>query len=187
MKQSFEKHPLVGPSFSVRNRVARSLWQVIYVLLFKFSLRTSHQWRVLILRLFGAKIGQGCRVYRTATIWAPWNLEMDDHATLGDDVICYSMDKVYLGKNSIVSQGSYLCTGTHDYESPDFTLYTRPIKIYKNAWVCAQAFICPGVIIGEGAVIGARSVVTKNMPDWMVCGGNPCKPLKARKNPGYSD
>ena len=38
----------------------------------------------------------------------------------------------------------------------------------------------PGVTIGNGAVIAARSVVTKDMPEWMVCGGMPCKPLKER-------
>jgi acetyltransferase-like isoleucine patch superfamily enzyme len=39
----------------------------------------------------------------------------------------------------------------------------------------------PGVSIGRGAVIGARAVVTKSMPAWMVCAGNPCKPLKRRE------
>ena len=44
-----------------------------------------------------------------------------------------------------------------------------------------SAFVGPGVNIGRGAVIGARAVVTKNMPAWMVCAGNPCKPLKQRE------
>jgi putative colanic acid biosynthesis acetyltransferase WcaF len=47
-------------------------------------------------------------------------------------------------------------------------------------WIAAEAFIHPGITIGEGCVIGARSVVTKDMPAWMVCSGHPCKPLKER-------
>jgi len=39
----------------------------------------------------------------------------------------------------------------------------------------------PGVTIGEGAVIGARSVVTRDVPAWMVCAGHPCVPIKERK------
>ncbi|RYF46866.1 MAG: putative colanic acid biosynthesis acetyltransferase, partial [Cytophagaceae bacterium] len=49
-----------------------------------------------------------------------------------------------------------------------------------NAWVAAEVFIHPGVTIGNGCVIGARSVVVSDMPQWMVCTGHPCKPLKPR-------
>ena len=56
-----------------------------------------------------------------------------------------------------------------------------PIIVGPQAWIAAEAFIHPGVSIGEGCVIGARSVVTKNMPAWMVCAGHPCKPLKERE------
>ena len=106
---------------------------------------------------------------------------MDDYAGMADDVNCYSMATVTLGKKVVISQGAHLCTGTHDYESPHFQLYALPIHIGDSAWVCAESFIGPGVNVGEGAVIGARSVVTKAMPAWMVCAGNPCRPLKNRK------
>jgi len=59
-------------------------------------------------------------------------------------------------------------------------LITKPIEIKDNAWVASEAFLHPGVTIGSGCVIGARSVVTKDMPDWMVCAGHPCKPIKPR-------
>jgi putative colanic acid biosynthesis acetyltransferase WcaF len=105
---------------------------------------------------------------------------MDDYAGIADDVNCYSMAVISLGKNVVVSQGTYLCTGTHDYEDLNFQLYAKPINIDDRAWLCAESFIHPGVTIGEGAVIGARSVVTKDMPKWTVCAGNPCKPIKPR-------
>jgi putative colanic acid biosynthesis acetyltransferase WcaF len=59
-------------------------------------------------------------------------------------------------------------------------LIWAPITVGAECWVAAGAFIAPGVDIGDGAVIGARSVVTKTMPAWMVCAGNPCRPLKPR-------
>lgn len=174
-------NPHQGASFSLRNRVQRVCWGAAYNLLFRTSPRPLHAWRAFLLRLFGAKLGIGCHVYPKAKIWAPWNLIMDDHAGMADDVNCYSIAPVTLGKKVVVSQGAHLCTGTHDYESPSFQLYALPITIGDNAWVCAEAFIGPGVMVGEGAVIGARSVVTKNMPAWMVCAGQPCKPLKRRE------
>ncbi len=172
--------PFTQPTFSLANRVQRALWGVVYMLLFRPSARPFHEWRSFLLRCFGAKVGRGVCVYGTATIWAPWNLELDDYASMGDHVICYSMAKVRLGKKVVVSQGSHLCTGTHDYTSPTFQLYALPITIGDDAWVCAECFVGPGITIGAGAVIAARSVVTKDAPEWMVCAGSPCKPIKPR-------
>ncbi len=176
-----EINPHTQASFSLGNRLRRVAWGTVYGLLFRPSPRPFHAWRALLLRAFGAKLGRACHVYPKAVIWAPWNLVMDDYAGMADDVNCYSMATVTLGKKVVISQGAHLCTGTHDYESPHFQLYALPIHIGDSAWVCAESFIGPGVTVGEGAVIGARSVVTKAMPAWMVCAGNPCRPLKNRK------
>lgn len=173
--------PHTQPSFSLRNRLMRAGWSVVYSLLFRPSPRSCHAWRAFLLRAFGAKLGSHCHVYPKAKIWAPWNLVMDDHAGMADDVTCYSMATVTLGKKVVVSQGAHLCTGTHDYESASFQLYALPITIGDEAWICAECFLGPGVTVGEGAVIGARSVVTKDMPAWTVCAGHPCKPLKTRR------
>lgn len=169
------------PSFSLANRAGRALWGLVWALLFWPSPRPLHAWRRLLLRLFGARIGRGCRIYPGARIWAPWNLECGDLATVGDGVTLYNQAPIKLGARAVVSQGAHLCTGTHDYTSPNFQLIARPIEVGDSAWVCAEAFVHPGVTIGEGAVIGARSVVTAEMPAWMVCAGHPCKPLKKRE------
>lgn len=172
--------PYRSPSFSIGNRLARLAWGIVDSTLFRFSPRPFHGWRAFLLRCFGAKLGKGCHVYPGARIWAPWNLVMEDEAGMADGVTCYSMATITLGRRVVVSQGAHLCTGTHDYESPKFQLYALPISVGANAWLCAECFIGPGVVIGEGAVIGARSVVTKSMPERMVCAGNPCKPIKPR-------
>lgn len=169
------------PSFGLRNRAARAAWAMCYNLVFRFTPRPAHALRALMLRAFGARLGKACHVYPRARIWAPWNLVMLDNACLADDVICYTMARITLGKNVIVSQGAHLCAGTHDYEDPSFQLYASPITIGDSAWICAEAFVGPGVNIGEGAVLGARAVAIKDVPAWMVCAGNPCRPLKQRK------
>jgi putative colanic acid biosynthesis acetyltransferase WcaF len=168
------------PSFSLRNRTNRLFWGIVYVLLYRPTGRPLHAWRIFLLRCFGAKIGQHCRVYPNARIWAPWNLTLADYACLGEGVDCYSIAPVFIGKRAVVSQRAFICTGSHDYEDPNFQLYAKPIHIGNNAWICAEAFLGPGVTISEGAVIGARAVATKDMPAWTVCAGNPCKPLKPR-------
>lgn len=170
-----------GASFSLTNRALRVVWGVMYLLFFRFSPRILHGWRRLLLKLFGAKVGRGVHVYPAAIIWAPWNLVLEDECGIGDRVILYSQDRIRIGYRAVVSQGSHICTGTHDYTKKGQPLVTSPINIGAHSWIAAECFVHPGITIGEGAVIGARSVVSKNMPPWMVCVGNPCKPIKSRR------
>lgn len=169
-----------GPSFSLGNRFARAAWGIVYVVLFRFSPRPFHAWRRWLLVMFGARIAKGCHIYPKVRIWAPWNLVCDEEAGVGDGAILYNQAPITLGKRVVVSQGAHLCTGSHDYESPGFELFAKPIIVGDHAWIAAECFIHPGVTIGEGAVIGARSVVTLDVPPWTVCAGNPCKPIKPR-------
>ncbi len=175
-----DKPRLSGASFSLRNRLLRVIWHLAELLFFRYTPRPLHPWRIFVLTCFGAKLGRGCHVYPKAKIWAPWNLEMADHACLADDVICYSQAKIMLGERAIVSQGAHLCCGTHDYNDPQFKLYALPIRIEKDAWICAEAFVGPGVTVNEGAILGARAVAFKDLPAWSINLGNPAQIIKQR-------
>ena len=169
-----------GPSFSLKNRLARVGWNITYFLLFRLSPAPLHWWRSFLLRCFGARVGKGVHIYPGVKIWAPWNLELKDQCGVSSGVTLYSQGKIYIGKRAVISQNAYLCAGTHDYTKPGFPLVTAPIYIGDETWIAALAFIHPGITIEQGCVIGACSVVTSNMPAWMVCAGNPCKPIKKR-------
>ncbi|NTS39534.1 colanic acid biosynthesis acetyltransferase WcaF [Flavisolibacter sp. BT320] len=173
-----------GASFSMKNRLARVVWNLVYLVFFRLSPRPLHRWRSFLLRLFGARIGKGVHVYPGVRIWAPWNLEVGDETGIANGVTLYSQGQISLGRRVVVSQGAHLVAGTHDYTDPGFPLITKPITIKDHVWVAAEAFIHPGVTIEEGAVIGARSVVSRDMPAWMVCAGHPCTPQKERKFTG---
>jgi len=181
-----KSRPMLGPSFRLRNRVSRLCWQLVWTLLFRPSPPPMHGWRCWLLSCFGAKLGAQCHVYSDVQIWAPWNLHMADQACLGRRVICYNIAPVTLGQRCVVSQGTHLCTGSHDYESESFQLIAKPISIGADSWICAEAFLGPGVTIGNGAVVGARSVVIRSLPEWMVCAGHPCRPIKVRAIPSYA-
>lgn len=169
-----------GASFSLKNRLARLAWNVTVLFLFRYSPRPLHAWRSFLLKCFGAKIGAGAHIYPGVKVWAPWNIEIGAQTGIADGVILYSQGFIKIGQKTVISQGTHVCAGTHDYTVPGFPLVTKPITIGDYVWVAAEAFIHPDVIIEDGCVIGARSVVTKNMPAWMVCAGHPCKPLKER-------
>jgi putative colanic acid biosynthesis acetyltransferase WcaF len=162
-------------------KVRRFIWNAVWILLFRFSPRLLHPWRSFLLRAFGARIGSGVHCYPSAKIWAPWNLVMGKNSCLADHVDCYCVDKVVIGDRVTVSQYSFLCTASHDYERRSMPLVSAPIHIGSDAWITADVFVAPGVTIGEGTVVLARSSVFKDLPPWMVARGNPATPFKERQ------
>lgn len=172
--------PLRSQHLSFSNMVARSIWHIVWLLLFRPTPRPFHSWRRFLLRLFGAKIDRSAHVYPTVRVWAPWNLEMQEGSGIGEYVDVYSVDKIILRKNSAVSQYSFLCTATHDYRKLDLPLLTAPIVLGENSWITADVFVGPGVTIGAGSVVLARSTVTRDTDDWKVYGGNPAMFIRDR-------
>ena len=165
---------------STRNKLGRILSGVFWLFLYRPTPRFLHGWRRFLLRSFGAKIGRGTFPFPSVKIWAPWNLEVGDHCALSDGVNCYCVDRITIGSHVTISQDSFLCTASHDYEDPHFGLITAPIRIDDGAWVAADAFIGPGVCLAEGVVVAARASVFRDVPPWTVVAGNPAKTIKRR-------
>ena len=167
------------------NRAARAAWGVVWRVLFRPSPRPLHAWRCWLLRCFGAKIGRGAVVHASVRIWAPWNLAIGNYSCLGPDVDCYCVDRIVLGDRVTVSQYSFLCTASHDFDDPRMPLVTAPISIGDDAWVCADVFLAPGVVVEEGAVVGARASAFRDVPAWTVVVGNPARPLRQRNRSAF--
>jgi putative colanic acid biosynthesis acetyltransferase WcaF len=170
----------VHENFRGRNAFVVQLWWLTDTLLFKTSPQVLYSWRRFLLRLFGAQIGKNVLIRPTVQITYPWKIEIGDHAWIGDDVCLYSLGNILIGKNSVISQKSYLCAGTHDYTSPAFDILSKDIVIAEEVWVATDVFIAPGVSIGKGAVIGARSSVFKSLEGGFIYSGNPLKANKKR-------
>ena len=176
-----ESTPLSGgPSFTLMSRAHRALWNASWLLLARWTPPFAHPWRRFLLRLFGARIGEGAHIYSSAKIWLPRNLTMDAFACLGPAANCYCIAEVRLGAHVVISQGAELCTGSHDLSDPAFQLVAKPIVVEQGAWIAAGAFVGPGVTIGERAVLGARAVAFKDIPAGSIFIGNPAAFLKAR-------
>lgn len=162
------------------HRVRRLIWGCVYLLLFRPSPRNLHRWRNMLLRLCGASLHPTARVYPRARVWAPWNLTMHAGSCIADDVDCYCVASIEIGSDSTVSQYSYLCGATHDYEDSAHPLIPMPITIGRRCWIAADVFVGPGVNIGDGTVVYARSSVVKDLPEWVVARGTPAEPFKTR-------
>jgi putative colanic acid biosynthesis acetyltransferase WcaF len=134
-----------------------------------------------LLRCFGAHVGREVHVYPSARIVIPWNLRIDDSASIGEDALIYNLGPVHIGARATVSHLAHLCAGTHDHRNPALPLLRTPITIGADAWVCSQALVGPNVDIGEGAIVGAGAVAMRDVPPWAIVAGNPAVIVKQRE------
>lgn len=162
------------------HRIKRLIWKFINVTIFRIAIGRTFKWlRHGLLTIFGAEIDKDAYIYPTCDIFMPWNLKCG-RACIGPNTKIYNKNLIFIGNDSVISQGAYICTAGHKTESLMLPLITKPIIINDWAWVAADAFIGMGVTIGEGAVVGARAAVFKDVEPWTVVGGNPAKPIKKR-------
>jgi putative colanic acid biosynthesis acetyltransferase WcaF len=162
------------------SRLIEAVWYLFKCAFFLTALPFPSGIKVIILRCFGASVGRGVVIKPRVNIHFPWKLSVGNHTWIGEEVFILNFEPVTIGAHCCVSQRAFLCAGNHDYRQPDMQYRNRPIVIEDGAWIGAQAFVSPGVTIAMEAVITAGSVVTKNQPPKMVCGGNPCAVIKPR-------
>jgi putative colanic acid biosynthesis acetyltransferase WcaF len=110
----------------------------------------------------------------------PWKLEIGNYSWIGDGVELYNLDWIRIGDHVVISQDSYLCTGSHNFTRKSFDIEVAPIIINDEAWVASQVFVGPGVTIGRGTVVGVRSLVLEDLPAEVVAHGQPVQILRPR-------
>lgn len=175
------------PGFRGKNVFIVQLWWLVERTFFNLSPQFFYGWRSFLLRLFGAKIGKRVLIRPSVRITYPWKIRIGDYSWVGDDVVLYSLGEINIGKNTVISQKSYICTGSHDYTSLSFDIFSKPVNIGNEVWIAADVFVAPGVRIGDGSVVGVRSTVLHDLPPGKICFGNPAQAIKDRpaaKNAG---
>jgi putative colanic acid biosynthesis acetyltransferase WcaF len=167
--------------FRGKSAITVQIWWIVQASLFKLSPQVMYGWRRFLLRCFGAEIGKGVIIRPSAQITYPWKVKIGDYSWIGDEVVLYSLGDIIIGNNTVISQKSYICTGTHDYTKADFPILGKKIIIGDECWLATDVFVSPGVTINNGAVIGARSTVIKDLESNSVYVGSPVRFIKKRK------
>lgn len=163
-----------------RGVLTRLLWLVTNAVILQNALNPSSRLKVLALRAFGAKIGQGVNLKPGINVKYPWYLEVGDHAWIGENAWLDSLAPIKIGAHACISQGVYCCTGNHDWSDPTFALVVKPIVIENGAWVGARAVILPGVTVASHSVVAAGSVLAKSTEAYTIYAGNPAVAVKKR-------
>lgn len=117
-------------------------------------------------------------------------IEIGNNSCIGDFSHITAINSIKIGNNVRMGKNVLISDNAHGASDPsllDIAPNRRPlyskgeVVIGNNVWIGEKACILPGVHIGNGVIVGAASVVTKDMPDFAVVGGNPAKILKIMK------
>jgi putative colanic acid biosynthesis acetyltransferase WcaF len=162
-----------------RGKLVQAVWYVVETCVLDNRLLPFSALRATLLRLFGAKIGRGCRLVHPMRVKAPWNLAMGDHCWIGVDVWIYNQAPVTIGSNVCLSQGTFVCAGSHEMRT-NMDLHVEPVVICDGAWISSKCVVQMGVTIGRSAVVTPLSVVHRSLDAEGVYGGNPCRFIRWR-------
>lgn len=151
----------------------------------------SHHIRRFLYRLEGIKIGRGSAIHMGARFYNPSNIRIGEDTIIGEGVVLDGRDKLIIGDHVDIASEVMIYNSQHDVNSENFAtvedVVCAPVEIGDYVFIGPRAIILPGVTIGRGAVVGAGAVVTKDVPEFVIVGGVPAKPIGERKlkNPSY--
>lgn len=112
------------------------------------------------------------------------HLSIGDNSGIGKH--SFLQGEVVIGSNVMMGAECLIYTQNHEFSRKDVPMYHQGYKVAKrvlisdDVWIGGRVIILPGVTVGQGAIIGAGAVVTKDVPDYAIVGGNPAKIIRYR-------
>ena len=143
-------------------------WIIISTLCVRNPISVSMTLKKMILRLFGAKIGKGVWVKPGVHIKYPWRLTIGDNCWIGENVWIDNLAEVSIGSNSVLSQGSMLLCGNHNYKSSNFDLIVEKIDLEDGVWIGAKSIVCGGVVCKSHSELSVNSVATSDLNPYSI-------------------
>ena len=139
--------------------------------------------RGLFVRGMVDKCGKNVNIEHGAFLASGKDIEIGNNSGLG--LNCRVTGPLKIGDDVMMAPGVMIFTQNHETSdlSIPMRLQTAPkfkVTIGNDVWIGANAMILPGITVGNGCIIAAGAVVTHDVPDYAIVGGNPAKIIKYR-------
>ncbi|MEK8127626.1 sugar O-acetyltransferase [Paenibacillus filicis] len=151
------------------------------VRLFNQSLETEYDRRTDLLKQLFGSTGSTLFVEPSFRCDYGYNIHVGENFYANFNCTILDVCEVTIGDNCFIAPNVQIYTATHPinpFERNTGAEYGKPIKIGNSVWIGGGAIINPGVTVGDNVVIASGSVVTKNVPDNVIVGGNPARIIR---------
>lgn len=166
----------VDPELVKERTSARRLTRI-----FNQSIETDFNKRTELLKQLFGSTGEELYIEPTFRCDYGYNIHVGENFYANFDCVFLDVCEIRIGDNCFIAPGVHIYTATHPLHPIERTSgkeYGIPVKIGHNVWIGGRAVINPGVKIGNNVVIASGAIVTKDVPDNVVVGGNPAKIIK---------
>lgn len=137
----------------------------------------TEEYNELVKDLFMGNIGENTRVMPPVTVVRDNKVRIGKNVVVMNNSLFMAAGEITIEDDVMVAANVQLISNNHDlYDHAVLTC--KPIHLKRNCWIGAGATILPGVTVGENAVVAAGAVVTKDVEENIVVGGNPAKLIK---------
>ena len=137
----------------------------------------TEEYDALVKELFMDNIGENSRVMPPVTVVRGNKVRIGKNVVVMNNSLFMAAGGINIEDDVIVAANAQLISNNHDFYD-HAVLTCKPVHLKHNCWIGAGATILPGVTIGENAVVAAGAVVTKDVEDNTIVGGNPAKLIK---------
>lgn len=149
--------------------------------LYNQTIETDYAERTALLNKLLGSTGKKCYIEPTIRCDYGYNIHVGENFYANFDCVILDICEVHIGQNCMLAPGVHIYTAAHPLnpnERNSGKEFGKPVTIGDNVWIGGRAVINPGVTIGNNVVVASGAVVTKDIPDDVVVGGNPARIIK---------
>lgn len=137
----------------------------------------TEEYNRLVSELFMGNIGEGSRVMSPLTVVRGNRVKIGRNVVVMNNSLFMAAGGITIEDDVMIAANVQLISNNHDLYDHQI-LTCKPVRLKRNCWIGAGATILPGITVGENAVVAAGAVITKDVEDNMIVGGNPAKIIK---------
>lgn len=148
------------------------------------NLPWASRFRTFLASKIFKNVGINVKINKGVDFGSGINILIGDYSSLNRG--CWISNDTVIGRNVMMGPNIAVISGTHNFQLTNISMREqgapsrKKVIIGDDVWIGTQSIILPGIKVGSHSIIGAGSVVTKDVPEWAIVGGNPAKIIKYR-------